>query len=159
MEHAEQFFVTVTQRIFSNWTALRLAVEHDMGSIESARNLCSNVAHIMCTNEGLTTDEVADHLETCMDDHFNTELEDDSSIQVAEELLRFYRYCVAGDQLTAQTEFEKLPPPQSWLSLERPARPTRPVRHEPSSSDEGMDVDKNEQEEDGWTVVANRRSK
>lgn len=94
-----------------------------------------------------------------MDDEFNTELQDDSSIQVAEELLRFYRYCVQGDELTAKMEFEKLPPLQSWLNMEQPAQPIRPVKHESSSSDEDMDVDKNEQEENGWTVVTNRRSK
>lgn len=92
-----------------------------------------------------------------MDDRFSTELQDDSSIQVAEELLRFYRYCMEGDELTAKTEFEKLPPLQSWLNLEQPARPTRPVKHD-SSSDEDMDIDKNKQE-DEWTVVTNRRSK
>ncbi|XP_071561729.1 uncharacterized protein [Temnothorax nylanderi] len=159
MEQAKPFFLTVTQRIFSNWTALRLAVEHDMGPIESAREFCSNVTDVMCMNEGLTSDEVANHLESYMDDAFNTELQDDSSMQVAEELLRFYRYCIAGDESTAKTEFEKLPQLQSWLNLEQPARPTRTVRREPSSSEEDMDVDKNEQGEDGWTVVTNRRNK
>lgn len=95
-----------------------------------------------------------------MDDQFNTELQDDSSIQVAEELLRFYRYCIEGDELKAKTELEKLPPLQSWLNLEQPVRPTRPVKHESSSSDDDdMDIDKNEQEGDGWTVVTNRRNK
>lgn len=96
-----------------------------------------------------------------MDDEFNTELEDDSSMQVAAELLRFYRYCLEGDELTAKTEFEKLPPLQSWLNLEQPVQPTRPVRRESSSSDEDMDVDKNKQENDEWTVVTKqkRRSK
>lgn len=109
--------------------------------------------------ERLTNDEIADYLDIYMDDEFNTELEDDSSKQVAAELLRFYRYCMEGDELTAKTEFEKLPPLQSWLNLEQPVRPTRPVRRESSSSDENMDVDKNKQENDEWTVVTNRRSK
>jgi len=159
MEHAKPFFLTVTQRIFSNWTALRLAVEHDMGPIESAKKLCSDVTDIICGNERLTNDEIADYLDIYMDDEFNTELEDNSSMQVAAELLRFYRYCLEGDEPTAKTEFEKLPPLQSWLNLEQPVRHTRPVRRESSSSDEDMDVDKNKQENDEWTVVTNRRSK
>jgi len=96
-----------------------------------------------------------------MDDQFDTEVQDNSIIQVAEELLRFHRYCMEGNESTAKTEFEKLPPLQSWLNSERSALPicSRPVKHEPSSSDEDMDMDKNEQEKDGWTVVTNRRSK
>lgn len=95
-----------------------------------------------------------------MDDQFNTELQDDSTVQVAEELLRFYRYCMEGNESTAKTEFEKLPPMQSWLNSERPARPTRsqPVKPD-SNSDEDMDIDKNEQEKDGWTVVTNKRNR
>ncbi|KAL0119256.1 hypothetical protein PUN28_009681 [Cardiocondyla obscurior] len=130
-----------------------------MGPVESAKEFCHNVTDILCKNEGLTNDEIADHLENIMDDQFNTELQDDSSTQVAEELLRFYRYCVQNDESTAKTEFEKLPPVQSWLSLEQPIRPSQPVRRESSSSDEDMDVDKNKQQEDGWTVVTHRRNK
>lgn len=107
----------------------------------------------------MTSDEIANELEIYMDDRFSTELQDDSSIEVAQELLRFYRYCTEGDEVTAKAEFEKLPPLQSWLNLEQPVRPTQPVKHQ-SSSDEDMDIDKNEQkEEDEWTVVTNRRSK
>lgn len=107
----------------------------------------------------MTIDELANELEIYMDDRFSTELQDESSIEVAEELLRFYRYCMEGDEVTAKAELEKLPQLQSWLNLEQPVRPTRPVKHE-SSSDEDMDIDKNEKkEEDEWTVVTNRRSK
>lgn len=90
-----------------------------------------------------------------MDDQFNTELQDDSTVQIAEELLRFYRYCMEGNESTAKTEFEKLPPMQSWLNSERPARP---IRSQPdSNSDEDMDID--EQEKDGWTMVTNKRNR
>lgn len=96
-----------------------------------------------------------------MDDQFNTEVQDDSSMQIAEELLRFHRYCMEDNKSTAKTEFEKLPPLQPWLNSERPARQTcsQPANHKLGSLDEDMDVDKNEQKEDGWTVVTSRRSK
>lgn len=107
----------------------------------------------------MTSEEIANELEIYMDDRFSTELQDDSSIEVAEELLRFNRYCMEGDEGTAKAEFEKLPPLQSWLNLEQPVRSTRPVKQE-SSSDEDMDIDGNEpKKEDEWTVVTNRRSK
>jgi len=107
--------------------------------------------------EGLISSQIAAVLDDYMDDQFNTDVQDNSIIQVAEELLRFHRYCMEGNESIAKTEFEKLPPLQSWLNSERSALPI-PVKHEPSSS-EDMDMDRNEQEKDGWTVVTNRRSK
>ncbi|CAL1688248.1 unnamed protein product [Lasius platythorax] len=160
MEHTKSFFLTVTQRIFSNWTALKLAVEHGMGSVEKAVEFCPYTTEVLYMNEGLTSDQIAAELEDYMDEQLNTILEDDSTVQVAEELLRFYRYCMEGNESTAKTELEKLPPLQPWLTCERPVRSTRPLPlKEDSSSDEDMDVDKNEQENDGWTVVTNRRTK
>lgn len=155
------FFQTVTQRIFSNWTALKLAVEHDMGPVESAKEFCSYITDVLYMNEGLVSSQIAAELDDYMDDQFNTEVQDDSSIQIAEELLRFHRYCMEGNESTAKTEFEKLPPLQSWLNLEQPTRQThsQSAKHELKNLVEDMDVDKNEQEEDGWTVVTSRRSK
>lgn len=110
--------------------------------------------------EGLTSDQIAAELEDYMDEQLNTILEDNSTVQVAEELLRFYRYCIEGNESTAKTELEKLPPLQPWLICERPIRSTRPLPvQQDSNSDEDMNVDKNEQEDDGWTVVTNRRSR
>jgi len=109
----------------------------------------------------LTNDQVADELENYMEIHFNTELQDNSSVQVAAELLRFYQYCIEGNESVAKTEFDKLSPLQSWLSFEQPNRHTEqptvslPIQHE-DSSDEDMDVDKNK-DGDQWTVVIRRR--
>ncbi|KYM95940.1 hypothetical protein ALC62_13388, partial [Cyphomyrmex costatus] len=138
-----------------------LAVEHDMGSVECAREFCSYMTEVLSINEGLISSEIAFVLEDYIDDQFNTEVQDGSIMQVAEELLRFHRYCMEGNESTAKTEFEKLPPLQSWLYSEQPSQPinSQPIKYQPSSSNEDMDIDKNEQESDGWTVVTNRRSK
>lgn len=160
MEHTKSFFLSVTQRIFSNWTALKLAVEHGMGSVERAIEFCPYITEVLYMNEGLTSDQIAAEIEDYMDEQLNTILEDNSTVQVAEELLRFYRYCIEGNESTAKVELEKLPPLQSWFTCERPTRATRslPVKQD-SSSDEDMDVDKSEQEADGWTVVTNKRNR
>jgi len=111
--------------------------------------------------ERLTNDQVADELENYMENQFSTELQDDSTVQVAAELLRFYQYCIESNESTAKAEFDKLPPLQSWLISEQPSRPTIsvsvPIQHE-DTSDEDMDVDKNENG-DEWTVVTRRRRK
>jgi hypothetical protein len=107
----------------------------------------------------LINEQVADELENYMEIHFNTELQDDSAVQVAIELLRFYQYCIEGNESIAKAEFDKLSPLQSWLRIEQPSQATvsLPIQHE-DSSDEDMDVDKNK-DEDEWTVVTRRRRK
>ncbi len=57
---------------------------------------------LLCFLEGLISSEIASVLDDYMDDQFNTEVHDDSIIQVAEELLRFHRYCMEGNESTAK---------------------------------------------------------
>ena len=89
-------------------------------------------------SENLDNSQVANELENYMDEHFNTELHDDSAMQVAEELLRFHRYCTENNETSAVAELEKLPPLQSWLVTNEPVRRTqsRSIVEEDSSEGE-----------------------
>ncbi|XP_076245749.1 uncharacterized protein LOC143186156 isoform X1 [Calliopsis andreniformis] len=158
MSNAKEFFLSVTQRIFSNWTALRMAVEYGMGSKESAIDFCPYMTEVMYMNDNLNSSEIATELEDYMDEHFNTELQDDSAVQVAEELLRFYRYCIGNNENLAMAEFEKLPPLQSWFSTTEPVRRTHnPVVENDSSEEE--ETSKNVEVADEWTEVRSRRKR
>ncbi|XP_014480966.1 PREDICTED: uncharacterized protein LOC106747697 [Dinoponera quadriceps] len=160
---SKEFFLTVTQRLFSNWTALKLAVEHDMGPKESAAEFCTYTTEVLYMNDELNISEVATVLEDYMADCFNTEMEDGSAAEVAEVLLKFYRYCLEGNETTARTELEKLPPLQPWLSVLQPVRNNNYVtanRDSSSSSEEDMDTDNmdtKEVAEEGWTKVRSGR--
>ncbi|XP_020296404.1 pre-rRNA-processing protein TSR2 homolog isoform X2 [Pseudomyrmex gracilis] len=157
MEETKQFFLSVNRRIFSNWTALRLAVENDMGPLEQAIEFCSYTTDLIYMND-ITISELAEELEGYMDDQFNTEVHDDSCTAVATDLLKFFHYCTKGDESNAREDLEKLPPEQPWLSKSPPqyTHPV-PVKHN-SSSEEDMEVDVNEKD-DGWTMVKNRRNR
>lgn len=96
-----------------------------------------------------------------MDAEFSTELEDDSAVQVAQELLRFFQYCKQGDEITAKAELDKLPPLQSWLlqaGSNQAARSSssRVNTAESTSESEEEQGDKMEVD-DGWTAVKTRR--
>lgn len=95
-----------------------------------------------------------------MDTQFNTEMEDDSAVQVAQELLRFFQYCKQGDEVTAKAELDKLPPLQNWLLRQEPNKPARSsstqVNSASSSESEEEQGDKMEVD-DGWTAVKTRR--
>lgn len=108
--------------------------------------------------DDITVSELAEELEGYMDDQFNTEVHDDSCTAVATDLLKFFQYCIKGDESSAIADLEKLPPEQSWLSKSTPQR-TRPVPEKHNSSlEEDMEVDVNEKD-DGWTTVKNRRNR
>ncbi|CAK9799854.1 Pre-rRNA-processing protein TSR2 homolog [Anthophora plagiata] len=160
MTDAKDFFLSVTQRIFSNWTALRMAVEHGMGAKERAVEFCPYITEVMYMNEGLNSSEIASELEDYMDEHFNTELQDDSATQVAEELLKFYRYSVENNASVLAAELEKVPPLQSWLVTSEPVRKVRNTDVMENDSSEDDEETPSEMEViDEWTEVRSRRKR
>lgn len=91
-----------------------------------------------------------------MDAQFNTELEDNSCIEVAKELLRFHHYCLEGNTNTIKTEIEKLLPLQKWIEPRNPNSNTvRVNENESSSEEESMDVETSNE----WTEVRTRRKR
>ena len=160
MSNTTEFFLSVTQRVFSNWTALKMAVEHGMGPKERAVDFCPYMTEVMYMNENLDNSQVANELENYMDEHFDTELHDDSAMQVAEELLRFHRYCTENNEGLAVAELEKLPPLQSWLVTNEPVRRTqiRSIVEEDSSEGEEESA-KDMEVADEWTEVKSRRKR
>ncbi|CAK9805883.1 hypothetical protein ANTQUA_LOCUS4600 [Anthophora quadrimaculata] len=160
MSDAKDFFLSVTQRIFSNWTALRMAVEHGMGAKERAVDFCPYITEVMYMNEGLNSSEIASELEDYMDEHFNTELEDNSAIQVAEELLKFYRYSIENNASVLAAELEKVPPLQSWLVTSEPVRKVQNTSVMENDSSEDEEETPSEMEViDEWTEVRSRRKR
>ncbi|KAF3427831.1 hypothetical protein E2986_05793 [Frieseomelitta varia] len=158
MSNTKEFFLSVVQRIFSNWTALRMVVEHNMGTKKMVIDFCSYMTEVMYMNEGLNVSEIANELEKYIDEQFNTELEDNSSEQVAEELLRFYRYCIESHESLAVTEFAKLSPLQKWLDMNKPAKEIQTVcAMETDSSESEKETSDDMKVVDEWTEVTRKR--
>lgn len=96
-----------------------------------------------------------------MDDAFQTELQDDSALDVAKELLRFYKYCTSGDESTAVAELAKLPAAQPWLTGQKPVKEGQ-SQSKQIATDVGNESDEEVEkmeEDDGWTEVKTRRQK
>ncbi|XP_032681224.1 uncharacterized protein LOC116848821 [Odontomachus brunneus] len=160
MANIKEFFLTGIQRIFSNWTALRLTVEHGMGSKDSAVEFCTYMTEVLSMNDDLSTSEVVTVLEDYMAECFNTEMEDGSAAEVAEILVKFYRYCTENEESTVKTELEKLPPLQPWLLFSQPVQQNCSAvscddSRSPNENVDTDEMDTNEDEE-GWTTVRRR---
>ncbi|XP_017875949.1 uncharacterized protein LOC108622531 [Ceratina calcarata] len=167
MSNSKEFFLSVTQRVFSNWTALKMAVEYGMGTKDRAVDFCPYMTDVIFMNDDLKSKDIADVLEDYMDDQFNTELEDGSAIQVAEELYRFYRYCVRKEESVALEEFSKLSPLQPWLLTNEPvksAQKSQALKNDSSDTEEEEEEEEAEapvamEVDDGWTEVKSRRKR
>lgn len=159
MENTKDFFLSVTKRVFSNWTALKMAVEHGMGTRDKANEFCQYITDVIYMNEGLNTSEIACELEDYMDEQFNTELQDYSGNQVAEELFKFYRYCVEGKEAEAVTESEKLPPLQPWMVSYIPRKSNNVIVQNDSDSESDETETDMQVEDTEWTEVKTRRKR
>ncbi|XP_012258314.2 pre-rRNA-processing protein TSR2 homolog [Athalia rosae] len=162
MAHTKNFFLTISERVLSNWTALKLAVDHGMGSREKAEDFPSYITEVLYMNENLDSDDVAAEIEEYMDEAFQTELQDDSAIDVAKELLRFYQYCLAGDESTAVIELAKLPPSQTWITGRKPGSDSQGQgRQQVVTTEQNNSIENIEkmEEDDGWTEVKTRKQK
>ena len=103
--------------------------------------------------ESLNISEIADELEKYIDEQFNTELEDNSSEEVAEELLRFYRYCIENHESLAVTEFAKLSPLQKWLDMNNAKETNTVCAMETDSSESEKETSDDMKVVDEWTEV------
>ncbi|XP_042865934.1 pre-rRNA-processing protein TSR2 homolog isoform X2 [Penaeus japonicus] len=105
-------FGTAVELTLKNWNPLQFAVSQQMGghdSIEKRDWFPTVVEDFFYKNEDLDPDEVADFISTIMDTEFNTLVEDDSDLEVATTLCRFYRMSEAGEKDKIQEELEKMP--------------------------------------------------
>ncbi|XP_063608312.1 pre-rRNA-processing protein TSR2 homolog [Penaeus indicus] len=108
----ESLFGKAVEVTLKNWNPLQFAVSQQMGGHDSIAKrdwFPSVVEDFFYKNEDLDPDEVADFIATIMDSEFNTLVEDDSDLEVATVLCRFYRLNEAGEKEKIQEELEKMP--------------------------------------------------
>lgn len=116
MSESNATCLNAVERIFSNWTALKMAVEHGMGTAEQASCFCEYVVEFLTMNERLDPTDIAAELEDYMDSEFNTQLEDNSEKEVAEIVHQFYTHLRSNDVEKLSSVVEKLPALQPWIA-------------------------------------------
>ncbi|XP_023028422.1 pre-rRNA-processing protein TSR2 homolog [Leptinotarsa decemlineata] len=157
----EQAFNKVIKHVFSNWTGLKLAVEHSMAgpnSKEVALRCLSQLEDYCLHNSDINEDDIQDFLDDIMDENFNTVFEDDSTRDIGVILCRFLQLLRAGDEAACESEYHKLPAPDfGWLEhTTKHAQVPQVVDN--CSSDENNESDsETPMEEDGWTVVKSKK--
>ncbi|KAJ1689923.1 hypothetical protein LUZ63_014078 [Rhynchospora breviuscula] len=165
--------------VLSRWTALQMAVENQWGGRESRGKADLLVTAIQSwfaqTKPPLYIDDLEGIIYDDMLHSFNTEIEDGSVEEVAEQLMIMHEECLKGQYESIQ-KLKQLAPQRNAVSQSKLVANDE----DDESSDEegledsmaveearqeGMDVDqsktvaKPQPDPEGWTVVANRRNK
>lgn len=194
-------FKAAVDEIFTRWTGFKLAVEH-MGGRDGQKVSQPNVNKFIqrtnnnglssellqtaidmknwfyefCThNENISEGEITDLLVECMDDEFETVLEDNSPNEVSINLVRQLHRCLKGQLDEVRADFAHLPPIARWLEPGAQVNNFQEDTESEDDDDEDMDQDGGEvggapqqngnrnagsmvqqMDEDGWTTVRRR---
>jgi pre-rRNA-processing protein TSR2 len=167
-------FQRAVELVFTNWTALQLAVEHGMGghrSLSAAIQFTEYMTDVFCKKANIEVEEVEDILTDVMDSEFNTVCEDESPIEVSQELWKMFQLFRNNqmEQLNAEIQRLQRPDCKQWLSV-RSVNVTVPDQESESETDEDASkTDKSQVSEDQsmdisdpadeWTVVRKGRNK
>ncbi|KND04900.1 uncharacterized protein SPPG_00594 [Spizellomyces punctatus DAOM BR117] len=88
-------FTDAVQCVFERWTALQLALDHQMAGISTAERPQELLEHTCAFFQQYRTDvmphEIAENLKDFFDEVFNAELDDGSPEQIGKTLVRLYR--------------------------------------------------------------------
>jgi len=170
MELKENFKRAV-ELVFTNWTALQLAVEHGMGGHQShlaAVQFSEYMTDVFCKKVNIEVEEVEDILVDIMDSEFNTMCEDESPLEVSQELWKLFQLCRNNnhEQLNAEMQRLQRPDCKQWLSV----RSVNATLKEQESESDGEDDKTKEDSQvsddqpmdvsdpaDEWTVVRKGR--
>eukprot|EP01071_Lankesteria_metandrocarpae_P010794 Lankesteria_metandrocarpae@DN536_c0_g1_i1.p1 len=165
----QQEFGVCCRLIFSNWTLLRLAVEHGWGGRDGlckAEGLAEDVISILAHRK-VSVHDLADALTDRLLTEFSTEAEDDSPEEVANILLKLRDSLAEGDLAVAQ-QVRALNPitsaqciagrgahdsSSSSSSSESGSSSGESEVQEPEDSHDGGSSQTPVDDDDGWTTV------
>ncbi|KAI9355902.1 Pre-rRNA-processing protein TSR2-domain-containing protein [Zopfochytrium polystomum] len=107
--------------VFSRWTALQLAVEHQMGgraSAEKAQTLQAHTVDFFAQHGAAVAPyELADNFAGFFEEEFNAQLEDGSPEQVAATLVALYREVAASASASAASGAATPPVPPMLTAM------------------------------------------
>ncbi|GAM23211.1 hypothetical protein SAMD00019534_063860 [Acytostelium subglobosum LB1] len=172
-EEVWSVFDQAVKRMFMQWTALQLAVQHEWGgrgSDHKAEEMRQDVLDLFLTGKPVYPDMIVSILEDVMSNDLNTVAEDGSCREIADLIIQVFGHCVKG----MFNEVVQIIGPEMTAAVDRCVKPAG--MNEDSDSDTGgaddddemMDDDsqmddepeskpkKNEPDDDGWVTVGRK---
>nr|CAH0100059.1 unnamed protein product [Daphnia galeata] len=157
-------FSTVVQTLFNNWTALQLAVEHQLGGTQSkeiAKWMMTVVENFFLENDDVLAQEITEYMEDLMNNEFNTLCEDGSLEEMGESLCKYFRLIKDGKDAEVILELQKYKGSSVHLcktasnheSIEQEKKNEESSDHQTVDSETPKKSTKNEPDEDGWVTV------
>ncbi|MQL71868.1 hypothetical protein Taro_004196 [Colocasia esculenta] len=166
-------FIEAVSLVLSRWTALQMAVEDGWGGKDSRRKSqeleSAIVSWFTQSNDTLYIDDLENMLDESMVVSFNTEIEDGSVEEVAEQLMVIHEECRQGNYASIEKLRTSKPQAHAISQSKRVINDDDDESSDDDASDMMVDepkpnvaaVDKPKPrqvpDEEGWTVVSSRR--
>ncbi|XP_044754581.1 pre-rRNA-processing protein TSR2 homolog [Coccinella septempunctata] len=155
----EEILGRIFDRIFNNWTALKLAVEYSQGSSNSLQ-VANEIKSYMveyCSQNVLEAEDIQDALDAIMDEEFDTICEDDSTKEISMIIHKFLQLLRENNLTQCEIELNQLPEAhEQWLTMPQIPQP-RGQREDSDSSSDNETQDTPMEEDSEWTVVKRRK--
>ncbi|KAI9102734.1 Pre-rRNA-processing protein TSR2-domain-containing protein [Phlyctochytrium arcticum] len=139
-----ELFTETVQLVFQQWTALQLALDHQMaghGTTERAQELWEHTCEFF---EKYTTavmaHEIAENLKDFFDEIFNAELDDGSPEQIGETLVALYK------EIMTEGKVDRA------LAIKEQARGHPPIQSRQGNHDDSSDDDGDEGNDENPTA-------
>ncbi|XP_025836144.1 uncharacterized protein LOC112906377 [Agrilus planipennis] len=156
----EETFTKVVENIFTNWTALTLAIDNGMAGPNYMQTISESIDYMakycLC-EENVQINDIAEALEDILDEEFNTICEDGSPKEIATVLFKFVSLLKEGNLAQFEVEYNNLP--LSKVSLSKAQSYTPHQGSSSSQDDVSMVEDDNTSaiDKSEWTEVRSRR--
>ncbi|XP_058093798.1 uncharacterized protein LOC131239900 [Magnolia sinica] len=152
--------------VLSRWTALQMAVQNEWGGRDSRQKsdqlMSDIIAHFTDTKDPYYIDDLEDILENAMLLSFNTEIEDGSIEEVAEQIMSMNEECLQGNYESVE-QLRKL---NTGVQAVSQSRQVSDENTNESSDEEASEMAVDEPQpnqsvgaEDGWSVVTSKRNR
>ncbi|KAI8822936.1 Pre-rRNA-processing protein TSR2-domain-containing protein [Fimicolochytrium jonesii] len=154
-------FTTAVRLVFDRWTALQLALDHQMAGTSTPQRATELLEHTLDFFTQYKSDveahEIAENLKAFFNEIFNAELDDGSPEQIGRTLVRCWREVVEEGDATGVEEMRRKAEQARTRNAGRQSQSQRhPSNEDSSSSDEESDGDAEVVAEAGATGSINR---
>ncbi|XP_013786357.2 pre-rRNA-processing protein TSR2 homolog isoform X2 [Limulus polyphemus] len=159
---SESVFHAAVRTIFTNWTALQLAIQHGMGgpyAREKERWLADAAVQYFHDND-LQPDEVEEFINDILNNEFDTIADDGSVEEISRKLCQFHRWCQEGHESLVLENLPKSCTTRTGTNSSQcvtEQMQNLSLEHTTNDAPTESTPDSETPLEEGWTVV--RRSK
>lgn len=162
MDEEETLFKKSVETVLKNWTGLQLAVCHGGShSAQVAEWMVGAVVQWFEENKNLEQSEVAEFLETILNQELDVLVQDESTFHVSKLICEFHQLCAQSQKEQVLEKLRQLPQSCDLSSCkvqqEEDEEESEPENASTTSNGQQQTMEVDSVDPDGWTVVSRKK--